>query len=298
MAKKLYTNIDGQNAQKLVNMADGSAAQDYVTKNQMDNALLGLGTPIGVKVRTTGNVTISTALNNGDSIDGVTLATGDLVLVDQQSTAAEDGVYVVGVSPARYSGLPTGEDARGLLVVVEAGTANGGKLFIQTANPAVVGTNGLSFTALTAGVTYTADGNGIELTSTTFGLELDGTSLTKSASGLKWSASNAAGTGLSASGDALNVNTASGITTSGDNIVLDTSTAARWATALGPGSAGATITQAHGFGHKDVLVNVRLESSGEDITAGVNVSVDATNITITFDASQADRSAFRLIWVG
>lgn len=61
------------------------------------------GTPM-LRVRTVSltNITISTALNNGDTINGVTLTTGDIVLVAGQSSAAQNGPYVVGPSPARY----------------------------------------------------------------------------------------------------------------------------------------------------------------------------------------------------
>lgn len=301
MAKKKFVNDDYQGAVKIVNLPDPSAAQDAATKNYVDNALLGINNLLYARVRATGNVDIS-QLNNGDSHDGVTVATGDVILLDQQTTASQDGLYTIGATAGttvRTTSLPSGDTGKGLAVLVGEGTANGNQLFIQTADNPVINTDGLTFTALAAGVTYTADGSGIELSGSTFSLELDGTSLTKSASGLKWSAANAAGTGLAATGDVLSVNTASGVTTSGDNVVLDTSTAARWNSALGPASAGSSITQAHGFGSKkSVLVQVMIESSGELITDGVDVTVDTTNIVVTFAASQSDRSLYRLVWVG
>jgi hypothetical protein len=58
-----------------------------------------------VRCATTGSITISTALNNGDSIDGVALSTGDRVLVKNQSTASENGIYIVGDTPARWSSM-------------------------------------------------------------------------------------------------------------------------------------------------------------------------------------------------
>lgn len=296
MSKPMYVDLDFQNAARILQLPDPSSAQHPATKNYVDNALLGLGTPIGVKARTTANVTISTALNVGDSVDGVTLASGDLVLVDSQTTAAEDGIYVAGAVPARYAGLPVGEDARGLLVVVESGTASGGKLHMQTANPAIINTNGLTFIQFNAGTTYTADGQGIELTSTTFGLELDGTTLAKSASGVRMG--DNVGVGLASTSGVHRVNAGLGITADGSSTRIDTSTVARWNTALGAASAGATIVQAHGFGHKELIVQVKLEATGKDITDGVEVACDTTNITVTFASSQADRSAFRLVWVG
>src|SRR5262249_3678671 len=52
------------------------------------------------RVATTANVNLANALENGDTIDGATLATGDLVLVKNQSSAAENGLYRVPVSGA------------------------------------------------------------------------------------------------------------------------------------------------------------------------------------------------------
>ena len=60
---------------------------------------------IKVRCATTANITIATALNNGDTLDGVTLSTGDRVLVKNQSTASQNGIYIVGATPTRWSGM-------------------------------------------------------------------------------------------------------------------------------------------------------------------------------------------------
>lgn len=298
MAKKLYVNLDFQGVVKGVNVVDPSAAQDIATKNYVDNAILGINNLLPARVRTTGNITIATALNSGDVIDGVTLANGDVVLVDQQTTPAEDGLYVVAASPARDPRLPAGDTGKGLAILVGEGTANGNQLWIQTAEPAVINTDGLTFSALAAGVTYTADGNGIELVSTTFSLELDGTTLSKSATGLRIG-SGAAGAGLVEATGVLAVGAGTGITVNTDDVAVNTSTIARWNSALGAATAGSTIVQAHGLGSKkSVIVHVLIEATGEDITSGVDINIDTTNITVTFAASQADRSLYRVVWAG
>lgn len=61
---------------------------------------------IKVRCATTANITIASALNAGNSIDGVVLAEGDRVLVKNQSTASQNGIYIAGVTPARWSGMP------------------------------------------------------------------------------------------------------------------------------------------------------------------------------------------------
>lgn len=96
--------------------------------------LLDMKRIVRVRAATTGNVTISTALNNGDSLDGLTLATGELVLVGAQTSPAENGIYVVGVSPARHTDLDAFADYPGLLVAVQEGTANADTIWLCTSN--------------------------------------------------------------------------------------------------------------------------------------------------------------------
>jgi hypothetical protein len=97
-------------------------------------------------------ITISTDLNNGDTLDGVTLATGDRVLVKDQSTASQNGIYVVGASPARAADFAAGEVIVGSAVVVSEGTVNGGKAWLCDAPaPIIVGTDDITFAALGSG---------------------------------------------------------------------------------------------------------------------------------------------------
>lgn len=87
-----------------------------------------------VRVATTANITIATALNNGDTIDGVTLATDDLVLVKNQSTPAENGIYKVGVTPVRQTGFTAFSAFPGLIVTVAEGTVNADTTWLCTSN--------------------------------------------------------------------------------------------------------------------------------------------------------------------
>jgi hypothetical protein len=77
---------------------------------------------VTARVATTGNVTIATALNNGDTIDGVVLATNDVVLVGQQTAPAQNGIYVVAASPARHTSYDAFDDYVGLDVIVSEGS--------------------------------------------------------------------------------------------------------------------------------------------------------------------------------
>jgi len=113
------------NTQKIINLAAPVSPNDGARKVDIDNAIQGLDVRDSVRAATTGNITIATALNNGDAIDGVTLATNDRVLVKDQSSVAENGVYVVGTSPARAADLNgAGDVSSGMFFFVEEGTVN------------------------------------------------------------------------------------------------------------------------------------------------------------------------------
>ncbi len=99
-----------------------------------------------VRVATTANITIATALNNGDTLDGITLATDDRVLVKDQSTGSQNGIYVVGVTPVRDYDQSTEDPAFGFLVRVRQGTANAGTLWANTNTSApTIDTTALTF---------------------------------------------------------------------------------------------------------------------------------------------------------
>lgn len=103
-----------------------------------------------VRAATTANITIATALNNGDTLDGLTLATGDLVLVKDQSAPAENGIYVVGASPARSTAYDTYNEHVNKLIKVTSGTANAGKHFRCSADTGgTLNTTAITFTVVT-----------------------------------------------------------------------------------------------------------------------------------------------------
>lgn len=86
-----------------------------------------------VRVATTANITLASQLENGDTIDGVVLATGNIVLVKNQTTSSEDGVYVVAVSgaPSRHAGYNSASALTLANIYVTSGTANKNKVFVQ-----------------------------------------------------------------------------------------------------------------------------------------------------------------------
>ncbi len=136
-----------------------------------------------VKCCTTANVTISTALNSGDSVDGVTLANGDRVLVANQTTQSQNGIYIVSASPARSTDADAvGELSGGSQVYVEQGTIYGDRVMAITTNGAITpGTTAHTWAPVTP-----KDHGVVESLPTTAALKSD-TCTFKAAAGIYWS---------------------------------------------------------------------------------------------------------------
>ncbi len=105
--------------------------------------LAGVNRFVKVRCATTANGTLASAFANGQTVDGVTLATGDRVLLKNQTTGAENGVYVVKASgaPDRAADWAAGADVTTFGVRVYSGTANANTVWAVYAEPAIVGTN-------------------------------------------------------------------------------------------------------------------------------------------------------------
>ena len=118
----------------ITGMSAPSGSSDVTTKSYVDDLVAGLKTRIIVRAATTANVNLSNALENGDTLDGVTLATGNKVLVKNQSDATENGIYVVPASGAasRDSDFNTVDELAGQLVIVQEGTTNEDTIFLCT----------------------------------------------------------------------------------------------------------------------------------------------------------------------
>lgn len=102
-----------------------------------------------VRAASTANVTLS-GLDAGQTLDGVTLEEGDRVLLKDQTTASQNGVYVINadtVAPTRATDFPAGYKAQGAVVKVTEGTANARTGWFQYSEPGLVGTDALQFIA-------------------------------------------------------------------------------------------------------------------------------------------------------
>jgi hypothetical protein len=150
---------------------DAKAATTYV-----DNAVAGLRTRIIAECASTANVVISSALEAGDVIDGVTLVAGDRVLLKDQSTATENGLYIAVASGAasRDPEHDTIAELSGSMVVVNQGTVNDNKIFLCTTDTdATLGSTSITYTTITPQNVGT-------VTSITAGTGLSGGAITSS----------------------------------------------------------------------------------------------------------------------
>jgi hypothetical protein len=131
----------------------------------VDNARTGLDVKESVRAATTAPITLS----NTQTIDGVALAVGNRVLVKDQATASQNGIYIVD-SGAWTRALDANTDAKvnpGLFVFVEQGTVNSDSGWILTTDaPITLDTTSLTFAQFSGAGQITA-GNGLTKTGNT-----------------------------------------------------------------------------------------------------------------------------------
>ena len=157
---------------KITGLGTPTANTDAATKAYVDSVTEGLHIHESVVAATTANVNLANALENGDTLDGITLATGNRILVKNQTTQSENGIYVVQASgqPTRATDFDTAVEVdSGDFVFVYGGTVNASTGWVQTNRPATIGTDAINFTQFSGAGTYGA-GNGLTLTGNTFSI--------------------------------------------------------------------------------------------------------------------------------
>lgn len=159
------------NNNKITNLAAPTSDNDAATKAYVDAARSGLDVKQSVRVATTANITLS----GTQTIDGVVLVAGDRVLVKDQSTASENGIYIVDSgSWSRSSDADSDtEVTSGLFTFVSEGDTHADSGWVLTTNDTIVlNTTSLSFAQfsgagqITAGGGLTKNGNTIDAVGT------------------------------------------------------------------------------------------------------------------------------------
>ena len=315
-------------------VADPTLAAHIATKGYVDAARQGLDVKQSVRVASTANVVIASALEAGDIIDGVTLVAGDRVLLKNQTTASQNGIYVAvaaaaGAAPRSSDAngtADTGELKSGTFVFVEEGTVNFDSGFVISTDGTIsVGTDAIAWTQFSGAGSFDA-GNGLSKTGTQVNVNVvtDRTAITGDAvdiastyagqssittlgiiatgewgSGATDIAVTSGGTGSStASGARTNLASASGEatgrTTDGSPTLARVAHQACAATNVGTTSV-TTVT--HNFGTKNVTVQVYQVSTGETVNCDV---VRGTNdsVAVTINGASIGADDFRIVVTG
>ena len=145
-----------------------TADAHFATKAYVDSTSEGLDVKQSCKVATTANITLS----GTQTIDGVAVSADERVLVKDQSTASENGIYLCKASSwVRSDDLATGANAAGAFTFVEQGSTNADIGFVCTTDTATVGTNNLSFSTFSSSGNVTA-GNGLDKSGNELSLDL------------------------------------------------------------------------------------------------------------------------------
>lgn len=172
---QLGGDLDAQ-SNKITSLGAPTADGDAANKSYVDAATQGLDVKDSVRVATTTAGTLASDFENGDTVDGVTLATGDRILIKDQSTGSENGIYVVAASgaPARASDLAAADEAAGVFVFVEEGTSNADSGWLCTSDDGsdVVGTDSLTFVQFSGAGQITA-GDGLAKSGNTLSVNVD-----------------------------------------------------------------------------------------------------------------------------
>ena len=229
-----------------------SGATDAVPKSYVDSLSQGLDPKASVRAATTAAGTLASSFANGSVIDGVTLATGNRILVKNQASASENGIYIVNASgaPTRAEDDDVWSEVPGAFTFVEEGTLLADTGWVCTANAGgTINSTAMTWAQFSGVGAYTA-GTGLTLSGTQFSITTP-------------VATTIGGTGLSSIGSAnqiLGVNSGAG--------ALEYKTV----------TAGTAIGVAHGAG-TITINNTGVTSAVAGTGIGVSAATGAVTIT-------------------
>jgi hypothetical protein len=291
---------------------------DAANKAYVDATRSGLDVKESVRVATTASVLLASALENGDVIDGVTLATGNRVLVKNQGTASENGIYVVQATGAAVRATDADTSAEvtsGMFTFVSEGTINADSGWVLSTNDTItLGTTGLTFVQfsgagqITAGAGLTKSGNTLDVGGTTDRITVNADSVDIASTYAGQSTITTLGTittgtwnatDISVAAGGTNSSTASGARTNlaGDITGGTTNTPALARVASQTVTGVATSFDIdHNFNTRDVTVQVYDITSYDTVFADI-VRSTANRVIVTFSVAPG-ASSYRIVVTG
>ena len=167
------TGIVDVGGKRVGNAANPTQSTDLATKAYVDSLSNGLDVKASVRAATTANITLS----NTQTIDGVALSVGDRVLVKNQSTGSQNGIYVVAsgswTRATDFDNSPDVEVSPGTFFFVEEGTTQADNGYVVSNDTAItIGTTAITFSQfsgagqITAGAGLTKSGNTLDVVGT------------------------------------------------------------------------------------------------------------------------------------
>lgn len=287
------------NSRKITGLADGTSAGDAVNKGQLDSVAAGLDVKASVRVATTAAITLANGAENGDTIDGVTLATGNRILIKNQAAPAENGIYVVNATgaPTRATDADAWTEIVGAFTFVEEGTTNADTGWVSTANAGgTLGSTAMPWTQFTGAASFT-DGAALLRTGNTLDVQVDGSTIEVSSDALR--VKDAGVTGAKLANGAVDL---AGAKVTGTLPIANGGTGqttAKAARETGLGAAGRydnggthgsgttiTITQAtHGLRSTRALI-VQVQNASDGVVEVADIAVASNgDVTVTFASS-------------
>lgn len=226
----------------VVEVATPSSASHAATKAYVDNAAVGLYWKAPVRAATTANITLS----GTQTIDGISLSAGQRVLVKDQTSAPENGIYTVASgSWSRAADMDAAGEFSGTAMFVQEGTTHADTAFVCTNDgDVVVDTTAIAFVQF-AGNGTVQGGDGIAVTGNSVAVDL-ATNAGLEIAGAKLQAKIKANGGLLRDANGLSVSASNGVQVDGGGFVtlnLDGGTLAKSASGVKVADGGVGTTQ-------------------------------------------------------